>query len=412
MALLKNIYDQGDLTALQDVKAPETSYVQKLTTIGDLLERDIQREKDGFPRKIRIGRIVKPGRGGKDKIIVVPSTVEEKLIHDTRPQNPEEESDHSGGAGEGEEGQVIGEEPLHGEEGAGSGGPGQGEGGEHEMEASAYDLGRILTEKFELPNLKIKGNRRSLKKYVYDLTDRNLGFGQVLDKKATLKKVIETNIGLDRIPDVTDIDLTDLLVSPKDSVYRILSREKDFEAQALIFFIRDYSGSMSGKPSELVVAQHVLIYSWLLYQYDRQVVTRFILHDTSAKEVPDFHAYYSLKIAGGTKMAAAYQLINKIVEDDQLDRDYNIYIFHGTDGDEWDRDGKETIPEIQKMIRYSSRIGITITSATAETSLSTAERYIKDSKILDEHPKEIRLDAIREDATESRLIDGIKKLIA
>ena len=153
-----------------------------------------------------------------------------------------------------------------------------------------------------MPNLKSKGRRRSLKKFTYDLTDRNDGFGQVLDKKATLRKIIETNIGLDKIADVTDIDLTGLLVSPEDSVYRILSREQDLESQALVFFIRDYSGSMSGKPSELVVAQHVLIYSWLLYQYDRQVLTRFILHDTSAREVTDFHTYASLKIAGGTKM--------------------------------------------------------------------------------------------------------------
>ena len=35
----------------------------------------------------------------------------------------------------------------------------------------------------------------------------------------------------------------------------------------MVFFVRDYSGSMSGKPTELVVTQHVLIYSWLLYQY-------------------------------------------------------------------------------------------------------------------------------------------------
>ncbi len=412
MTLPKSIYDHADLAQIQDSAPPRMPYAQRLTSIGDLLERDIQREKDGFPRKIRLGRLVKPGRGAMDKVIVVPTTVEEKLIHDTRSQEPEEESDHSGGSGEGEEGQVIGEEPLHGEEGAGSSGPGQGEGGEHEIESSAYDLGRILTEKFELPNLKNKGRRRSLKKFTYDLTDRNEGFGQVLDKKATLRKIIETNIGLENIPDVTDIDLTSLLVSPGDSVYRILSREKDLESQALVFFIRDYSGSMSGKPTELVVAQHVLIYSWLLYQYDRQVVTRFILHDTAAREVPDFQSYYSLKIAGGTKIGAAYQLVNKLVETDNLDRDYNIYVFHGTDGDDWDRDGKETIPEILKMIRYCSRIGITITSATAETSTSSAEKYIRDSKVLEEHPHEIRLDAIQEDAEESRLIAGIKKLIA
>ncbi len=49
-------------------------------------------------------------------------------------------------------------------------------------------LGEYLTEKFELPNLKDRGTRRSLTKYTYDITDKNRGFGQVLDKKATLKK--------------------------------------------------------------------------------------------------------------------------------------------------------------------------------------------------------------------------------
>ena len=303
-------------------------------------------------------------------------------------------------------------EPLHGEGGAGEGGSGQGEGGEHELEPGNYDLGKILTESFELPNIKNKGTKRSLKKFTYDLTDQHKGFGQILDKKATLRKIIETNIGLENIPDVMDIDLATLLVSPADNVYRILSKEMDMESQALVFFIRDYSGSMSGKPTELVVSQHVLIYSWLLYQYEGQVVTRFILHDTTAREVPDFHSYYSLKIAGGTKLGSAFALVNKIVETDSLDRDYNIYIFHGTDGDDWDRDGKDTIPELEKMIRYSSRIGITITSPSEGAGASTAEKYIRESGLLEKFPSELKLDTLVEDAAESRIIDGIKRLIS
>ncbi|SEM45576.1 hypothetical protein SAMN04489760_11659 [Syntrophus gentianae] len=412
MTLPRSLYSLCDMTEMQDVGPAEIPYSQRMTSIGDLLERDTQREKDGFPRKIRIGRLFKPTRGEKEKIVVVPTTVEEKLMHDTRPPKPEEESDAGGGSGEGEEGDIIGQEPLHGQEGAGTGSGGQGEGVEHEMEAGAYELGRILTEQFELPNLKNKGMKRSLKKVTYDLTDRNEGFGQVLDKKATLRKILETNIALENIPDVMDIDLASLIVSPADSVYRILSQEKDLESQALVFFVRDYSGSMSGKPTELVVSQHVLIYSWLLYQYDRQLLTRFILHDTEAKEVPDFHSYASLKIAGGTKMGAAYRLINSIVEKDNLDRDYNIYVFHGTDGDDWDREGKETIPVIQKMIRYCSRIGITITAVPTATGPTWAEAYLRDSKVLEEFPQEIKLDVVSEDAEESRLIDGIKKLIS
>ncbi|MBC8440200.1 MAG: hypothetical protein H8D87_10985, partial [Deltaproteobacteria bacterium] len=47
-----------------------------MITLDELLEKDRRREEDGFKRKIRIGRIVKPGSGGKDKIIIVPTTVE------------------------------------------------------------------------------------------------------------------------------------------------------------------------------------------------------------------------------------------------------------------------------------------------------------------------------------------------
>ena len=354
----RNLYEHNDFSALQAIPAFQSTYVSRIRSIDELLERDKKREKDGFPRKIRVGRLVKPGKGGKDKIVIVPTTVEEKFIHDTSFKSSDEDAP-SGGSGEGEEGEVIGEQPVRAPDGSGAG-PGEGQGGPHEMESSAYDLGKILTEQFELPNLKDKGKKRSLTRYTYDLTDRNRGFGQFLDKKATLRKILETNITLGLLPDIDHIDSTRFLISPNDKIYRILSREMDYESQAMVFFLRDYSGSMAGKPTQLVVAQHVLIYSWLLYQYARQVESRFILHDTEASEVPDFYTYYNSKVAGGTKVASAYRLVNEIVEKENLIKDYNIYIFHGTDGDDWDADGKETIPEVKKMLTYANRVGITI----------------------------------------------------
>jgi len=391
----------------------EHPYVHTIGSIEDLLERDIQREKDGFPRKIRIGKLIRPVRGGKEKVVVVPTTVEEKLYHDSRtpPQDQAEGSGGSGGSGDGEEGDIIGEEPLHGTESGGRGGPGQGDEAEHEAKTTLYDLGRILTEKFHLPNLKEKGKKRSLKRFTYDLTDRHRGFGQVLDKKATLRRIIETNITLDRLDDPTAVDPASLLVSPRDCVYRILSKEQDYESQALVFFIRDYSGSMSGIPTEVVVAQHVMIYSWLLYQYERQVETRFILHDTVAREVPDFHTYYSLSIAGGTKIESAYRMVNEIVEAGNLARDYNIYVFHGTDGDDWDSTGEHTVPEIRKILAYCGRIGITIIDpASGGGAPTTLERYL--GAVVQEQPDKLKVDVIGEDAQEARLMAGMKKLIS
>ena len=409
---LLGLYAYHDLMTLQAMAQPESPYVSHLRSIDELLEKDNQREKDGFPRKIRVGKMIKPGKAGKGKVVVVPTTVEEKFIHDPN-FTQQEEGQGQGGSGDGEEGEVIGEQPVRDPDQAGDAGPGEGEGGQHEMESSAYDLGKILTEQFELPNLKDKGKKRSLTRYTYDMTDRNRGFGQVLDKKATLREIIETNIHLGNIPDVDNIDPSQFIISPKDRIYRILSKEKDFESQAMVFFLRDYSGSMAGKATELVVTQHVLIYSWLLYQYAHQVETRFILHDTEAKEVDDFYTYYNSKVAGGTQVFTAYDMVNHIVKEENLAADYNIYVFHGTDGDDWDTEGKKAIPALKAMMEYASRIGVTIAEHASSSKNNTeVERYLKKSGVLEKHPRLIRLDVLDESSDEPRLIDGIKKLIS
>jgi uncharacterized protein len=407
----KSIYSWHDLALLQDQGTVRNAYGLEVKSLDDLLERDRQREKDGFPRKIRVGRLIKPGKvGKKGKVVVVPSTEEEKFVHDPTVRPPGQ-GGATGGSGKGEEGEVIGEQKVResGEEpGAG---PGQGEGEAHEMGASAYELGKVLTEQFQLPNLKEKGKKRSFTRYIYDLTDRNRGSGQVLDKKATLRKIVETNIALGNLPDLSDLDPSRFLISPRDKVYRIFSQEKDYEPQAMVFFLRDYSGSMAGKVTELVATQHVMIYSWLLYQYAGQVESRFILHDTEAKEVPDFHTYYNSRVAGGTEVASAYKLVNEIVEKENLAADYNIYVFHGTDGDDWDTGGDKSIPELIKILSYVSRMGVTI-AEHAGTQWTEVARYLENSGLLRDKPELLRMDVMTEDAEEARVIEGIKKLIS
>jgi uncharacterized protein len=417
--VVRDIYSYRDLEMLHNASPPNLMALSTVQSLDYLLEKDKQREKDGFPRKIRVGKMVKPSTTGDDKVVIVPTTVEEKLLHDKVRINEEGEGEGGdgqgsgdGGSGEGEEGEVIGEQPVRPEQG-GQGGAGQGEGGGHDVESNAYDLGRILTEQFELPNLKEKGKKKSLTKFTYDLTDKNRGFGQVLDKKSTLRRIIKTNIALGRIKGQGQIDSRNLLISPNDRIYRILSKEKDYESQAVVFFVRDYSGSMGGKPTELVVNQHVLIYSWLIYQYKHQVVTRFILHDTEAKEVENFQTYYNSTVAGGTQVASAYTLVNKIVEDESLERDNNIYVFHGTDGDDWDTKGDKALPELVKMLTYVSRVGITIAENGYGISGQTeVEKYIRKSGLLEEKKNLLRMDVISQDTSETRLIKGIRELIS
>lgn len=384
----------------------EASYVS-LQTLDELMARDNQREEDGFERKIKLGKIVRPSKNGSDEIIIVPSTIETKFYHDNAPNNEEEEF---GGTGTEEEGTVIGEKSNNpkNEEGTGQG-PGDGAEKGHDLNSDAYNLGKVLTEYFNLPRLKKKGMKKSLSQYNYELTDLNKGFGQLIDKKQTLKRIIKTNILLNNIPDKTKPDLSSFIHSPQDTVYKILSREISYETEAIVFFVRDYSGSMQGSPSEAVLTQHLFLYSWLMYQYDKKVKTRFILHDTQAIEVEDFNTYYRSNVAGGTKIFPAFELVNSIIKNEQLHLSKNIYVFYGSDGDDWKDNKNNLVGEIKKLSKYANRIGIFVARNSGNDNPTSLESTIEESNILSELHDTLKITQINSrNFTENQIIESIK----
>lgn len=233
--ILNNFYNQFDLEQFQAMSVPERGTYLK--SLDELLEQDKQREKDGFPRRIRLGKFVKPSKGKEGKVIVVPSTTEPKFYHDNSITEDENDLGETGGSGDEQEGEILGEQQAEPEQGEGEGqGAGEGGGEGHDITEEAFDLGKVLTEQFELPNLKDKGKKRSLAKFKYDLTDMKKGFGQLLDKKATMKELIKKNILLGKVQnEAGELNLDELMVTPKDHVYRIMSKEKEFESQALVF---------------------------------------------------------------------------------------------------------------------------------------------------------------------------------
>lgn len=398
--------------------------ISSLEPLDRLLKRDEIREKDGFPQKIKFRRIM----AGRGKIISVPFVEEEKLIHgEFEPKSDDESGDDNGesqdqdidekpGSGDGEVGDVIGESPIHGDgcDGCGEEGDepraGKGGGGEHGFEEEAYQKGKELSEKFQLPNLKDKGKKVPTDEYTYDLTDRHRGSGQVLDKKETLKSIVKTNLVLGRI-DKDNINTTDLIVGPNDRVYRVLSKEKVWKSMAIVFFARDYSGSMYGDPTKAILAQHWMIYSWLMFQYEKLVIPRFFVHDEEAKEVSAID-YFRLMAGGGTLIPSVYKEITKTVEGEALARNYNIYVFQGTDGDDFD-DGRVAIPEIEKILGYVNRMGVSILKnpyyGTGETRF---EQYVKKGNFLAK--KDIfRMHIMSsQDVTDDDNIEAIKELIA
>ena len=406
-----------------------------LESMEDLVKRDKERQDDGFPRKIRWRRVlVAPG-----KVVTIPYVVEEKLVHATfEPKNlvnlqlpsaqfptqNQPDIGESPGHGDGEVGDVVGEIPVRDigdgdgdddEDGDGEPGTGAGDDDAEHFEEEAYETGKRLTEQLKLPNLKEKVKKVPTDEYTYDLTDRHDGSGQVLDEEETLSRILETNIILGRITK-DNIDTTKIIIDPDDEVYRVLSKERIWKAQAVVFFVRDCSGSMWGEPTRALVSQHLLIYAWLLYQYEKRVIPRFIVHDHAAMEVTA-RQYFYYNSWGGTYIPSAYKKVNEIVEGEALESQYNIYLFQGTDGDDGD-DGTHAIPEIKKILSYTNRMGVTLFKHryyTDQNMKTMFEEYVERGEIISRHDV-FRMHIMSRDfwtrITDEMNIEAIKALIA
>ena len=61
----------------------------------------------------------------------------------------------------------------------------------------------------------------------------------------------------------------------------------------------------------------------------------------------------------------------------------------------------------------ANRVGITIAEHTTTAANNReVEKYLKNSALLEDTPDLLRLDVMQENATEARLIEGIKHLIS
>jgi uncharacterized sporulation protein YeaH/YhbH (DUF444 family) len=97
--------------------------------------------------------------------------------------------------------------------------------------------------------------------------------------------------------------------------------------------MRDASGSMSGEKTEIIRQENWWIDLWLRTNY-QNVERVYILHDYEAYEVKD-NQFYELSTGGGTRISAAYELCDKIIDRRYPPDNWNIYAFHFSDGENW-----------------------------------------------------------------------------
>jgi hypothetical protein len=90
---------------------------------------------------------------------------------------------------------------------------------------------------------------------------------------------------------------------------------------------------MGDEQKDVVRNESFWINTWLRHQY-KGVVTRFIVHDAEAREV-DEHTFFHTRESGGTRISSAYQLAADLIETECPPSEFNLYLFHFSDGDNW-----------------------------------------------------------------------------
>ncbi len=234
--------------------------------------------------------------------------------------------DNAGGVGmgEGDEGDSVGQQ--QGSAGDNSGGEQQGQ---HicEVDVSLEELADILAEELELPRIQPKGAHHITSQKDKYSGIRPTGPESLRHFKRTYREALRRQLAMG------DYDPDNPVVIPirGDLRYRSWKEVKSPQSNAVIIYMMDVSGSMGGEQKELVRLEAFWIDTWLRRNYDG-IESRYVVHDVAAKEV-DKETFFSVREDGGTRISSALNCCKQILDDSYNPDDWNIYLFHFSDGD-------------------------------------------------------------------------------
>ena len=265
------------------------------------------------------------GRKGRQLVsIPVPRIELPRLRHGDNAEGQGQGGGDAQGAGEGGAGE------------AGAAGPAGDEAGRHilEVELTLDEMAEILGEELELPNIQPRGQARvSVTSRRYSSVAQQ-GPRSLRHMRRTLKESLKREIATGTY----DPKNPRLIPDPHDLRFRAARDVTSPDHAAMILYMMDVSGSMGREQKEIVRLVSFWIDTWLRSQY-QSLETRYLVHDATAKEV-DQDTFYRLRESGGTKISSAYALASELLEREFPAEEWNVYLFHFSDGDNWS--GRDT----------------------------------------------------------------------
>jgi len=233
------------------------------------------------------------------------------------------------GQGDGEPGTPIGPGDEGNEPGQAGSGP-----GDHgiDVDVSLDEMARILGEALELPNIKPRG-----RKNIQALHDKYTGISRVGPASLrhfgrTFKRALRRQV----MAGTYQPDRPMVMPMSEDRRFRAPRVVESPQNNAVIFYLMDVSGSMGDEQKDIVRIESFWIDTWLRSQY-KGLGSRFIIHDVVAREV-DRDTFFRVRESGGTAISSAYKLAAEMLESEYPTEEWNTYLFHFSDGDNWSVD--------------------------------------------------------------------------
>lgn len=250
------------------------------------------------------------------------------------------------GQGNGKIGQPIGPGDP------GEAGPGAGsDPSEHilEVDVTLDELAELLGEELELPNIepKAKGSvTEDRRKYT---TIRTVGPESLRHFKRTYTQGLRREMATGGYQVGKPV-----VIVKEDKRYRASETIEVPECNAVIIYMMDVSGSMGDEQKDIARITSFWIETWLKHHY-KGLERVYITHDAKAREV-DEDTFYHTRESGGTVISSAYNLANEIIDERFSPSEWNIYLIHFSDGDNYEKDTDNAIDLLEKEILPKSNL--------------------------------------------------------
>ena len=311
-------------------------------------ERHKERVKDAI--KKNLGSIVSNesiilSKGRKQVKIPMRALDEYKFRFDHRKKK------HVGqGDGKTKVGDVIGHENQQGQgQGSGTGEPGSDPGQDYyEAEVNIDEIAALIFADLHLPYLEEKAKQAVQSKTTKFTEIRRVGAMSNLDKRRTIMENIRRTAREEGAAKLGKF-------KKEDMRFKSWEEELKYESNAVIIAMMDVSGSMSEFKKYIARSFYFWMVRFLRTKYDHVHIV-FISHHTEAKEVTE-EQFFTQGESGGTVVSSAYKLALEIIEERYPPRDWNVYPFHFSDGDNYYSDNDEAVQLADKLIAVCNLFG-------------------------------------------------------